>query len=247
MNVEINGETKIVPICTCGKCIIRRNRDGNNSKYPYNRNMGTTYRNSFQNKGKGLSAPFLNRSVRNNFDGKFREYLTSGLLSTMKFDFKPYLVKMNNNDLGEKDKDDTPFFGRSTYDRNFPSWGKASSGNLPKEKLPFIQVPFRGETIYNNDYKKQIPEKNNPCLKQTSSLGFNGKILNDTNGRESYKPLQPFTMEKQRKTDIEKTTNFPADYPKEFDSTYGVSYLNFDKNCELAQYLKKSGMKNLEI
>ena len=248
MNVEINGEKKTVPLCTCGKCIIRRNRDGNrNSKYPYNRKMGTTYGGDFVKKGKGLSATFLNRSVRNGFDGKYKEHLTSGLMSTMKFDFKPYLVKNNPNQGDGFDKDQSPFMGRSTYGSNFPSWGGASSGNGPKEKLPFIEVPFRGGSNYSDNYKNFDPQ-NTGILRQGSSLGFNGKKLNDSNARESYQGLEtPFSMEKPKKTDKEKAVIIPADYPKEFGSTYGNSYGGYDSNCDLAVYLKKSGMKNLEL
>jgi len=249
MNVEINGEKLTVPICSCGKCIIRRNRDGNrNSKYPYNRKMSSTYTNSYQKKGKGLSAPFLNRSIINGFDGKYKEHLTSGLMSTMKFDFKPYLVKMNPNQGDGNGIENTPFYGRSTYGSNFPSWGEASSGNGPKDKLPFIPVPFRGGTNYSDNYRPFDNAKHSPCLIQGSSLGFNGKILNDSNKRESYQDLgRPFSMEKPRKNDKEKAVIIPADYPKEFGSTYGSSFKGLNSDCELANYLKKSGLKNLEL
>lgn len=248
MEVEINGTTLKVPLCSCGKCILRRNRDGNrNTKYPYNNKMGTTYTNSFQKKGKGLSAQFLNRSTRNDFDGKYKEHLTSGLMSSMKFDYKPYLVKMNPNQGDGDNMENTPFYGRSTYDSNFPSWGEASSGNGPKEKLPFIPVPFRGGTNYTDNFTKP---RNvfTPNLKQVASIGFNGKILNDTNVRESYKPIErPFSMDRPRKVEKEKAIIIPAEYPKEYGSTYGNSYNGFNKNCELANFLKKSGMKNLEL
>ena len=164
------------------------------------------------------------------------------------FDFKPFLVKRNSNQEDRNNKDDTPFYGRSTYGSNFPSWGGASSGNGPKEKLPFIPVPFRGGTNYTDNYKGSVDTKTSPCLKQISSLGFNGKILNESNKKESYQPIErPFSMEKPRKNDKEKTVIIPADYPKEFGSTYGKSYGGFNSKCELAEYLKKSGMMNLEI
>ena len=249
MNVEINGEQMIVPLCSCGKCILRRNRDGNrSSKYPYNRNLGSTYTNSFQKKGKGNSAPYFNRSVRNGFDGKYKEHLTSGLMSTMKFDFKPYLIKLDPNRGDNLDLESTPFYGRSTYDSNFPSWGGASSGSGPKPKLPLIPVPFRGGSNYTDNYRPYDEHKNSPELTQFSSLGFNGKILNNSNGRESYKPVdKPFNMENQKKYDKERAVILPADYPKEFGSTYGDSFGNFKSDCELANFLKKSGMKNLEL
>ena len=201
MNVEINGEKLTVPECTCGKCIIKINRDGNrNLKYPYNRNMSTTYTNSFQKKGKGLSAQFVNRSIRNSFDTKHREYLTSGLMSRMKLDFKPYLVKINNKQEIENEIDNIPFYGRSTYDSNFPSWGEPSIGNKPNEQLPFISVPFRGGSNYSDNYIPHEISKNKPCIQQKSTLGFSGKILNDSNVKESYKPInKPFSIEKNKK------------------------------------------------
>jgi hypothetical protein len=249
MNIEINGENLIVPFCTCGKCIIRRNREGNrNSKYPYNIKMATTYTNSFKTKGKGLSAVFLNRSIRNNFDGKYKEHLTSGLISTMKFDFKPFLIKTNHNQDDFKNIENTPFYGRSTYGSNFPSWGKASSGNGEKEKLPFIPIPFRGGTNYSDNYIPHEHLKNLPYFNPGSTLGFNGKILNESNVRESFRPIERlFSMEKPKKIDIEKDNLIPADYPKEFGSTYGDSFKISGFECELACYLKKSGMKNLEL
>lgn len=251
MNININGENLKVPLCTCGKCIIRRNRDGNrNSKYPYNNKMGSTYTDSFQRKGKGQSAAFLNRSIRNNFDGKYKEHLTSGLISTMKFDFKPFLIKRNDNEDNNKKYENIPFYGRSTYGSNFPSWGGASSGNGEKEKLPFIPIPFRGGTNYSDNYIRFENHNNHAPYKQESTLGFNGKILNESNVKESYRPIPMerfFSMERPSKNEIEKDLLIPADYPKEFGSTYGNSFKNLGAECELASYLKKSGMKNLEL
>lgn len=249
MNVEINGEKLTVPFCTCGKCILKINRDGNrNLKLPYNRNMSTTYTNSFQKKGKGLSAQFVNRSTRNSFDTKHREYLTSGLMSRMKFDYKPYLVKFNNNQGDDNEIENIPFYGRSTYGSNFPSWGTPSNGNIPIKELPLITVPFRGESNYSHNYKPHELNNKSNLNKQKSTLGFSGKILNDSNVRESYKPIErPFSMEKNRKCEIEKTKILPADYPKEFMSTYGNFFKGSNSECELANYLKKSGMNNLEL
>lgn len=250
MNVEINGEKLTVPFCSCGKCIIRRNRDGNrNSKYPYNRKMGTTYTNAFQKKDKGLSAPYFNRSLRNGFDGKYKQHLTSGLMSTMKFDFKPFMIKLDLDRLPNKEMENTPFYGRSTYGTNFPSWGSPSSGNGPKDKLPLISVPFKGNSNYDDSYKpfdedyRTSPKCLIPC-----SMEFRGRILNDPNQRESYQDRKnPFSMEKPKKYDIEKTLIIPAEYPKEFNSTYGGSFGDLNSNCELANYLRKSGMSNLEL
>jgi len=251
MNVEIDGENLTLPFCSCGKCIIRRDRDGNRgTKYPYNRTMGTTYTNAFQRKGKGISAPYFNRSIRNGFDGKYKEHLTSGLLSTMKFDFKPFMIKLDPSRREINDFENTPFYGRSTYDCNFPSWGGASSGNGPKEKLPLIPVPFRGGSNYTDNYKPFDDDgyKISPEMKQFASIAFRGRILNDPNGRESYQGrINPFSMEKPKKYDKERAIILPADYPKEFNSTYGGSFGPFNSGCELANHLRKMGRTNLEL
>jgi len=259
MNIELNGEKLTVPFCSCGKCIIRRDRNGNRgTKYPYNKNMGSTYNKTHDLKGKGLSALYFNRSIRNGFEGSYKEHLTAGLMSTMKFDFKPFLIKLDNSRLENQNLEQTPFFGKSTYSANFPSWGGASSGNGLKEKLPIINVPFRGNSNYLENHKK-FEEENyrylSPNLKQHSTLEFKGKILNDSNFKESYKPFEKektyyLNPDRPKKADKEKAVIIPADYPKSgnFGSTYGLNFKDsLNTDCELAQFLKKSGLNNLEL
>ena len=259
MNIELNGEKLTVPFCSCGKCIIRRNRNGNRAtKYPYNKNLMSTYNKSHDLKGNGLSAQYFNRSIRNGFEGSYKEHLTAGLMSTMKFDFKPFLIKLDPSRFESQNLEQIPFFGKSTYSSNFPSWGGASSGNGPKEKLPIINIPFRGNSNYLENYKKFDDDNYkylSPNYKLGSSLEFKGKILNDSNGKESYKPFEKektyyLSLERPKKADKEKAVIIPADYPKSgnFNSTYGVNFRNnLDPNCELAQFLKKSGLNNLEL
>jgi len=259
MNIELNGEKMTVPICSCGKCIIRRDRFGNRgTKYPYNRNLGSTYAKTHDLKGKGLSAQYFNRSIRNGFEGSYKEHLTAGFMSTMKFDFKPFLIKLDPSRLENQNLDQAPFWGRSTYNSNFPSWGGASKGNGPKEKLPFIKVPFRGNSNNLESYKKHDEDNYkylSPNLKQFASIDFKGKILNDTNFNESYKPIDNdknyyLNLERPKKAEREKDILIPADYPKSdnFNSTYGTYFKNnLNENCELALFLRKTGLKNLEL
>jgi hypothetical protein len=250
MYVEIDGEKVTVPLCSCGYCIIRRDREGNrNTKYPYNRSMATTYTNSFQKKSNGVSAPYFNRSVRNAFDGKYKEHLTSGLLSTMKFDFRPFMIKLDSCKNDGNYIENTPFFGRSTYGCNFPSWGGATCGNGLPPKLPLIPVPFRGNSNYAEQYKPFGEVKlSSPEKRPTCSLEFRGRILNDSNSKESYQiRSNPFSAEKPKRYDKERTFNLQADYPKDFNTTYGGSFGNVHNKCELANYLKRSGKINLEL
>lgn len=248
MYVDIDGEKVTVPPCSCGKCLIRRDREGNrNTKYPYNKSMSTTYANSFQKKTNGVSAPYFNRSLRNSFDGKYKEHLTSGFLSTMKFNFRPFMIKLEDCKNENDNRENVPFYGRSTYGTNFPSWGGATCGNGLPTKLPIISVPFRGNSNYNEHYKP-IDEgyKNSPEIKQFSTLNFRGRILNDSNAKESYQfKLNPFSAEKVKYDRV--NYNIQADYPKEFNTTYGMGFGSPDKRCELSNYLKRVGKTNLEI
>jgi len=259
MNIELNGEKLTVPMCTCGKCILRRDRFGNRgTKYPYNKTMGSTYTKIHDKKDNGLRAQYFNRSIRNGFEGSYKENLTASLMSTMKFDFKPFLIKLDPSRLESKNVEQVPFWGKSTYNANFPSWGEASSGNGPKEKLPFIPVPFRGNSNYLENHKK-FNEDNyrflTPNLKQFAHIDFKGKILNDANSKEAYKPFEKektyyLSLERPKKVDKEKAVIIPADYPKSdnLNSTYGMNFgNNLNNECELAKFLRKTGMKNLEL
>ena len=48
--------------------------------------------NEFEEKNPVSSPKNFNRSNRNSFDRTYKEHLSSGLMSTMKFDFKPFKV-----------------------------------------------------------------------------------------------------------------------------------------------------------
>jgi len=221
--------------------------------------MGSTYTKNHNTKGNGLSAPYFNRSIRNGFEGSYKEHLTAGLMSTMKFDFKPFLIKLDPSRVESKNLEQTPFWGKSTYSANFPSWGDASSGNGPKEKLPFINVPFRGNSNYLENHTKFGDDSYrylSPNLKRDSTLEFKGKVLNDSNGRESYKPFDfeaekhCLSLERPKKADKEKAVIIPADYPKSdnFGSTYSFNFKNnLNSECELSLFLKKHGLTNLNV
>lgn len=255
MNVTLNGERVTVPLCTCGKCILRRNHDLNSVlKYPYPKNLSSTYNAEHNRKPLKNSCDFFNRSKQNNFDNCYREHLPSLLMSTMKFDYKPFKVKFDPSRVEKTPIESIPFYGRSSYRVSYPGWEPPSKSTDRTGKLPFIKVPFRGNSNYLENYKKFDTEalKNKyPIMKPYDNLDFKGKIQNDSLMRDSYgNPYanRTFHAEKPKKADQEKSILIPADYPKEYASTYR----NFFKDrgneyCELAQFLKKSGLKNLVL
>jgi len=258
MNVEINGENCEVPFCTCGKCIVRRLRKGFFTNFPYNPDIASTYGNDYDWKTNHNSPNFYNRSKHTGFEGAYRENLPTSLISTMKFDYRPFKVKVEEKEPEQHQVLSVPFIGRSTYQTKFPHWGATLVTAKPKVVLPEIKVPINGDSNYKENYVRYDPnfyKKRDLVNPGNSNLNFYGKINPETTYSNSYKPIdfnQPhyFQKEKYKKYTVEgKSTLEPAKFPKSnFESLYSQSFLDFkDKKCELAEFLKKKGLKHLEI
>jgi hypothetical protein len=245
MNIVLNGEKITVPLCSCGKCVLRRTRDNNKANYAYNEKMSSTYDDHHDEKPMGKSAIYFNRSKRDNFDVSYKEHLPSLLISTMKFDYKPYKVQIESNKKELVKIKTMPFFGNSTYSSFFPNWN-CSQKNDPKSKLPFLKVPFRGNSTYgDNFFKRKLPI--NKLFKPFNNLEFKGKFYGQPNLKFDDYDKNAYLNDRADKNQNEKCKIIPADYPKNFDSTYNVEFSEADSECNLAKFLKKTGMKNLEI
>jgi hypothetical protein len=257
MNTELNGKTVTVPFCTCGKCIVKRMRKDFFSSFPYSKNLGSTYVKDFDWKTQEKGPEFYNRSKHSGFEGTYKEHLPTSLVSTMKFDYRPFQVKMEEEKPQEQLIESVPFFGRSTYSTNYPNWGSTHIGDNKGIKLPEIKVPLRGKSNYKENYGMYDPKfykQRDPTNFQRNTLEFFGKLNPDTIYGTSYKPVNfklkhYFGNETCKKHDIEKSSMIPADFPKSnFESNYSQSFVDFkDNKCQLAEYLKKSGIKWLEV
>jgi hypothetical protein len=246
MNIVLNGEKITVPLCSCGKCLIRRTRDNSKANYGYNQKMSSTYNDYHDEKPMGNSAIYFNRSKRDNFDVSHKEHLPSLLISTMKFDYKPYRVKLDHEKKELVKIKTMPFFGNSTYSSFFPNWN-CSQKNEPKSKLPFLKIPFRGNSTYGDNFYKKKPATLNPYSKPFNNLEFKGKIYGYPIEKFDDYDKKAYLIDRANKTQNEKSKIIPADYPKKFDSTYNLEFNEADTECNLAKFLKNSGMKNLEI
>lgn len=247
-----------VPFCTCGKCVVKRMRKDFFNSFPYNKNISSTYIGDFDWKNNKKNPDFYNRSKHSGFEGTYKEHLPTGLMSTMKFDYKPFKVKMEDKQQEEHKILSVPFLGRTTYSTQFPNWGSSSSAGRTKVELPEIKVPLRGNSNYVENYIKYDPDfykKRDPLYFGKDTLEFYGKFNPDTTFNTSFKPVdfnQPhyFNKERMTKTKVEgRSSLIPAEFPKSnFESLYSQSYVDFkDKRCQLAEYLKKNGLKYLEI
>ena len=257
MNVELNGERVTVPFCTCGKCVVKRMRKGFFTSFPYGKNLGSTYTGDFDWKSGKSEPEFYNRSKHTGFEGTYKEHLPTGLMSTMKFDYKPFKVKLEDKEAEEYKVPSVPFFGRTSYQSQYPNWGSTKSGKDQGVPLPDIKVPLRGGSNYVESYLKYDPDyykKRDPANFQKATLHFYGKFNPDTSSGTSFKPVdfnQPhyFSKDKFRRADIEKSSLIAAEFPQSnFESNYTQSFVDFkDKRCRLAEFLKSSGLKYLEI
>lgn len=257
MNVSLNGKTVTVPYCTCGKCVVKRMRKDFFSSFPYSKNLGSTYAQDFDWKTQGQSPEFYNRSKHSGFEGTHKEHLPTSLVSTMKFDYRPFQVKLEDQKPQEQVVESVPFFGRSTYVTAYPNWGSTHIGDNKRPVLPEIKVPLRGNSNYRenyNQYDTKFYKKRDPTNFQKNTLAFFGKLNPDTTYGNSFKPVDfnqahYFGKEQYKKPDIEKSSMIPADFPKSnFESNYSQSFVDFkDKQCMLAEFLKKTGMKHLEV
>lgn len=257
MIIESNGKTINVPRCTCGKCIVRRMRKGFFDSIPYNKNLASNYANDYDWKTNDTNPDFYNRSKHSGFEGCYKEHLPTGLMSTMKADYKPFKVQLVDPKPQEYSVPSVPFFGRTSYRTSYPNWGAAEPNTNNNFKLPDIKIPLRGSSNYHDNYIKH-PERFykdvTPAIVGKDTLEFYGKLNPNTTFKSSYKPIDfnqahYFTKERPKKGDVEKSSLMPADFPKSnFDSSYNQSFIDYkDKKCELSEYLTNKGLKHLEI
>jgi hypothetical protein len=253
MNAEINGETVTVPICTCGKCLVKRLRKNFFTSFPYNKNLSSTYGTDYPVQNPLSRSDHYLRAKHTGFEGIYKEHLPTCLISTMKYDYKPYKIKTEQEKPSEKGVESIPFYGRSSYDHHYPNWGSTLIGKEKQVQLPDIKVPLRGSPNYRENYIAYDPNfyKKRDPVTQKDTLQFFGKVHPETTYGNSFQPVdfnQPhyFPKETFKKTDIEKTSLIPTDFatPETF---YMTDFQPYGNRCKLAEYLKTKGMSTLVI
>ena len=258
MEVIIEGHQVNIPYCTCGKCLVIRSRKDALGGLPYNKNLNSVYSQDFGWKSPGSSSsPVYNKAKHSAFEDVYKEHLPTGLLSTMKLDYKPFLVKMEETKNNEMIVKSIPFIGRSTNSCMFPGWGSSKLGNADDVACPEIKVPLRGKSNYKENYERYEPrfysERQSPVIARPT-LGFFGQFNGETSFKNSYVPIdlnQPhyFPKGKKIKAVIEKSQIINPPLPKSnFLSNYEQSFFEYkDKICLLREHLKSRGLNSLKI
>lgn len=263
MQVEIDGKIQTVPLCTCGKCLVKRLRKEHFLSYPYNKGLCSVYANDFQpnENSFGLNDPRTQyiKAKGCNLDGTFKDHVPTSLMSTHKMDYKPFIVTPQENIPTKHEIEKAPFFGNTTYKTYYNGWGSTLEGKVPLEKIPDIKIPLRGDSNYKQSYPKwpiENYQKTDTQIIPKGNLEFFGKLNPETSYGNTYKPVdfkQPHYFNKDdrfNKSNCEKTNFVPAEFPpSNFESSYKRSIGNFDKSniCKLRQFLVKRGKTCLEV
>jgi hypothetical protein len=254
-NPNTINENSEWPKCSCMKCIIRRERTQRKGNYQFS-SMGTNYMNEYEEKKMISSPKYFNRSNRNCFDGTYKKHLSSGLMSTMKFDFKPYKVKLDEDNSEKFKLNSFPFWGNSSYRSTFMNYGSASNGNDPKEKLPFIKIPFRGKSNYLDNFKKyenDVYSNRDSSLPINCSLGFKGYMSPQSVKMEQFQPADfvkqdyYFSPKRSFKATREKATIIPAKYHDADSTTYENFFNEKNNNCQLENFLHSKGAGFMQL
>ena len=195
MEVTINGEKCKVPPCTCGKCIVRRLRKDYFTPFPYAKDLASTYKNDYDWKTSSRDNPddVYNRSKHNGFEGAYKEHIPTSLISTMKMDYKPFKVKVEDKPKEAKAPFVVPFMGRTTNQTSYPNWGAmVPTADSGENKMQDINVPLRGKSHYVENYPRydeHVYKKGEPLDFAKATLNFYGKINPRTTYGDDYKPV----------------------------------------------------------
>ena len=248
LDVEIDGVRTRVPQCTCGKCIVRRQRKNEDPSIPYNKDLQSVYTSDYPAKRPIKDKGFLNRAKLTGFQNSYKETLPGGLTSTMKGDYVPYDVNLENPKKTTYEIYSGPFTGPTTNDVNYLNWGSSGAEKIKTTKFPEIKIPLRGNTNYNENYIKYPTEqyKMREPYKMTDSQKPHGKLADDTTYNTDYVPHE---LSNERFKPLQNSNFISAENPPDnFDTTYRINYIDYDdKMCRLRKYLNARGMRYLVI
>ena len=246
LDVEIDGVRTRVPQCTCGKCIVRRQRKNEEPTIPYNKDLQSIYTSDYPAKKPIKDKGFLNRAKLTGFENSYKETLPGGLTSTMKGDYVPYDVNLVEPKKTSYDIYSGPFIGPTTNQVNYLNWGSSGADKIKATTFPDIKIPLRGNSNYNENYVKYPNAKTREPFKVTDSQKPHGKLADDTTYNTDYVPHE---FNNDKITPFQGTNIISADNPPDnFDTTYRINYIDYDdKMCRLRKYLNARGMRYLVV
>ena len=248
LDVEIDGVRTRVPQCTCGKCIVRRQKKLEDPSIPYNKDLSSIYTSDYPPKNPIKDKGFLNRAKLTGFQNSYKETLPGGLTSTMKGDYVPYDVNLSDPKKNTYDIYSGPFTGPTTNEVNYLNWGSSGAPKIKASTYPEIKIPLRGDSNYNENYIKHPTEnyKMREPFRPIDSQKPHGKLADDTTYNTDYIPRE---SDHEKFKPLQNNNFISAENPPDnFDTTYRINYIDYDdKMCRLRKYLNARGMRYLVV
>ena len=89
--------------CYCGKCIKKRQNKSNFTVFPYSKDIESSYNLHYKEKHPDLSLPkVVIKSSMSSLDRGYREFLPLSLVSSQKYDYRPYKIEPKETKIEKK-------------------------------------------------------------------------------------------------------------------------------------------------
>lgn len=243
-----------IPLCTCGTCIIKRDKKDHFFSLPYSSRLGSIYQNDFNWKNPRVFKTDYLKATHSAHENSYRKNINNCLISTSKMSYKPFKVSLEGIEPKTVNVQSIPFYGSTTYENTYINFG---SSRLPKNSDPDdkdFRVAFRGNSSYRCDFKPHDYSQTQKKIIYPPTLKFVGDISNETEFRYNYKPVdlkQPayFGGDKINKAEINKSQMIPCPFPKSnFESITNTSFKDhFKEPCKLRDYMKRNNLTAIEV
>lgn len=246
-----------IPLCTCGKCVVKRGKKDHFNSLPYSSKLASMYQNDFNWKNPRRFKTDYLKATHSAMENSYRKNIPGCLVTTNKIAYKPFKVSLEGIEPKTKKVESIPFYGSTTYENTYINFGstRLAKGIEPDDKE--FKVNFRGKSLYSLDFRPHDTEdymKKDTYIYYKPTLKFVGNVASDTEFNQNFKPIdynQPayFGGDKLKKGDLYKSQMIPCPFPKSnFESITNTAFVDhFKRPCKLKEHLMKKNLTSLEI
>lgn len=262
--MELNETNKLilesslnVPLCTCGKCIVKRNKKDHFFSLPYSSRLASLYQNDFNWKNPRLFKTDYLKAKHSAMENTVKRSIPGCLVTTNKIAYKPFKVSLEGIVPKTVKVESAPFYGSTTYENTYINYGSTRLAKGIELDNTDFKVNFRGKSLYSLDYRRHDKEdylKKNDSITYKPSLKFVGNVPSESEYTQNYLPVdynQPayFGGDKLKKADHYKSQLIPCPFPKSnFESITKTAFVDhFQRPCRLREYLTTNNILSLEI
>jgi len=246
-----------VPLCTCGKCIVKREKKDHFYSLPYSSKLASMYQNDFNWKtARRFKTDYLKATHSAN-ENSYRKNIPGCLVTTNKIAYKPFKVSLEGIEPKTHKVQQIPFYGSTTNENTYINFGSTRLAKGLELDNQELKVNFRGKSLYSIDYRSHDKEdymKKDNYIYYKSNLKFVGNVSADTEFNQNYLPIdynQPayFGGDKLKKEELYKSQMIPCPFPKSnFESITRTAFVDhYKRPCKLREYFNKNKLNSLEI